>query len=120
MKQSHHALSYVEITVQDLGRAREFYGRAFGWRFNDYGPDYAGVQAPDGDGEVGGLSVGSPTGPGGVLALLFSEDVDASAAAVAAAGGALVDPPYEYPGGRRFVFTDPDGNRLGVYQPSDG
>ncbi len=120
MKESHHALSYVEISVSDLARAREFYAQAFGWRFNDYGPDYAGIQAADGDGEVGGLAAGGGAGPGGVVALVFSEDVDASAAAVEAAGGSLVDPPYAYPGGRRFLFTDPDGNRLGVYQPSDG
>jgi uncharacterized protein len=120
VKQAHHAINYVEISVQDLGRAREFYERAFDWRFNDYGPDYAGIQAPDGDGEVGGLGVGRSSGPGGVIVLVYSEDLEASAAAVEAAGGTLVDPPYTYPGGRRFIFADPDGNQLGVYQPSDG
>jgi predicted enzyme related to lactoylglutathione lyase len=120
MKQTHLAIGYVEISVQDMSRARDFYAQAFGWRFNDYGPDYSGIQAPDGDGEAGGLGVGRPTGPGGVLALVYSEDLDATAAAVESAGGALVEPPYEYPGGRRFVFADPDGNQLGVYQPSDG
>ena len=87
MKQSHHAISYIEISVADLARSREFYGQAFGWRFNDYGPDYAGIQTADGGGEVGGLGVGRATGPGGVVALLLSEDLDASLAAV--------------PGGRR-------------------
>ena len=115
MKQSHHAISYIEISVADLARSREFYGQAFGWRFNDYGPDYAGIQTADGGGEVGGLGVGRATGPGGVVALLLSEDLDA----VQAAGGSVVEAPYDYPGGRRFIFGDPDGNVLGVYQPSD-
>ena len=39
--------------------------------------------------------------------------------AVEAAGGSVVEKPYDYPGGRRFIFGDPDGNVLGVYQPSD-
>jgi uncharacterized protein len=119
MNSSHHALDYVEISVTDLARAREFYGQAFGWRFNDYGPDYAGIQTADGGGEVGGLGVGRDTGPGGVLALLRSDDLDASVAAVEAAGGSVVEAPYDYPGGRRFFFGDPDGNVLGAYQPSD-
>ena len=46
-------------------------------------------------------------------------NVDASLAAVEAAGGSVVEGPYDYPGGRRFIFGDPDGNVLGVYQPSD-
>ena len=41
MDTTHHVLDYVEINVTDLARAREFYGQAFGWRFNDYGPEYA-------------------------------------------------------------------------------
>ncbi len=72
----HHRSSHTtrsttsRSSVTDLARAREFYGQAFGWRFNDYGPDYAGIQAADGGGEVGGLGVGRATGPGGVVALL--------------------------------------------------
>ncbi len=47
---------------------------------------------------------------------LESDDVDASLDAVRAAGGAIVEPLEPYPGGRRFTFTDPAGNWLGVYQ----
>ena len=118
MTETHHAISYVEISVTDMARARSFYGGAFGWGFNDYGPDYAGIRAPDGDGEVGGLGVGRPSGPGGVLALLYSDDLDATLSAVEGAGGKVTEAPYEYPGGRRFLFSDPDGNVLGVFQLS--
>ena len=37
----HHAIDYVELTVSDLEQAKRFYTQAFGWRFNDYGPEYA-------------------------------------------------------------------------------
>ena len=47
--------------------------------------------------------------------LLFSEDLDATVDAIRAAGGSITAEPYEFPGGRRFEFTDPSGNRLGVY-----
>jgi hypothetical protein len=58
----HHAINYVEITVTDMDAAQHFYGTAFGWRFTDYAPVYAGIQAPEGDGEVGGLSLGQHLG----------------------------------------------------------
>ena len=47
--------------------------------------------------------------------LLFSDDLDATLAAVAAAGGEIVNGPYDFPGGRRFHFVDPSGNELGVW-----
>ena len=94
--------------------AQHFYGTAFGWRFTDYAPAYAGIQAPEGDGEVGGLSLGQSVEPGGPLVLLYSDDLDATVAAVKNAGGTIAEEPYAFPGGRRFTFFDPSGNRLGV------
>jgi uncharacterized protein len=113
----HHSIDYVELVVQDLDTARRFYGEAFGWTFVDYGPTYAGIASSTGDGsEVGGLLLsdqGRP--PGGPLVLLYSDDLDATQSAITAAGGAVVQGPYEFPGGRRLHFTDPSGNELGVW-----
>jgi uncharacterized protein len=110
-----HAINYVEITVTDMEAAQHFYGTAFGWRFTDYAPAYAGIQAPEGDGEVGGLSLDQSVEPGGPLVLLYSDDLDATVAAVKDAGGTIAEEPYAFPGGRRFTFFDPSGNRLGVW-----
>ncbi|MBT2517634.1 hypothetical protein J7E29_09340 [Streptomyces sp. ISL-90] len=52
---------------------------------------------------------------GGPLVLLYSDDLDITAAAVTDAGGEIVNGPYEFPGGRRFHFVDPSGNELGVW-----
>lgn len=115
MANLHHSIDYIELGAPELAATRAFYESAFGWRFNEYGPDYLGIAAPEGDGEVGGLNrTGSP-GRGGVLVILYSDDLDATAAAVRAAGGEVVEGPYEFPGGRRFHFTDPSGNELGVW-----
>ena len=113
----HHAIDYVELTVTDLEAAKRFYADAFGWRFNDYGPDYAGIRSPHGESapEVGGLRRDEQTRAGGPLVLLYSDDLDQSVAAVTSAGGTVVSGPYEFPGGRRFHFTDPSGNELGVW-----
>ncbi|WP_439031395.1 VOC family protein [Gordonia terrae] len=117
----HHAIDYVELTVTDLDAARTFYADAFGWQFNDYGPAYAGIVNPTGADapEVGGLAAGDTAAPrGGPLVLLYSEDLDATADRVRASGGEIVNGPYTFPGGRRFHFTDPSGNELGVWATS--
>ncbi|TIX52629.1 MAG: VOC family protein, partial [Mesorhizobium sp.] len=33
-------IDYVEFSVGDIARSRDFYGKAFGWSFKDYGPSY--------------------------------------------------------------------------------
>ncbi|GAB3585538.1 VOC family protein [Amycolatopsis endophytica] len=113
----HHAIDYIELTVTDMSAAQQFYGEAFGWTFTDYGPGYAGIRNPLGGAapEVGGLAAGTPPGQGGPLVLLYSADLDRSVEAVRAAGGQVVHGPYDFPGGRRFHFTDPSGNELGVW-----
>lgn len=50
--------------------------------------------------------------------LLFSDDLDASVAGVEAAGGTVTEGPYDFPGGRRFLFADNSGNVLGVWAKS--
>lgn len=112
---AHHAIDYLELTVRDLAAATRFYTAAFGWQFTDYGPEYAGIQ---GEGrEQGGLRVDAKyVGVrGGPLPILFSAQLDDTFAKVKAAGGVIVTPPFEFPGGRRFHFTDPSGNELAVW-----
>jgi predicted enzyme related to lactoylglutathione lyase len=115
MSHVHHTIDYIELGVSDLAAAQTFYGQAFGWEFNDYGPDYSGIRDATGDGEVGGLHPGGPSGPGGALVLLWSDDLDATVSSVEAAGGTVTEGPYDFPGGRRFLFADPSGNVLGVW-----
>lgn len=110
---THHAIDYIEFTVSDISEAKRFYADAFGWAFTDYGPDYAGIQGDDG--EVGGLARSDEPRQGGPLVILYSDDLEASLAAVRAAGGSIVKEPFAFPGGRRFHFADPSGNELAVW-----
>ena len=116
-----HGIEYVEFAVDDLEQAKAFYAKALGWAFNDYGGEYAGIKDPSNpDHEFGGLNPlsESPRG-GGVLALARTDDVEADVASVLAAGGRIAIELHEYPGGRRFMFADPWGNVVGVYQPNE-
>lgn len=109
----HHAIDYIEFTVTEMAKAKRFYEAAFGWRFTNYGPGYAGIQK-DG-GEAGGLRLESTVTKGGPLVILYSSDLDASFANVREAGAKITKDPFEFPGGRRFQFEDPSGNELAVW-----
>lgn len=105
-------IDYVEFAVSDIARAKAFYGAAFGWTFADYGPDYCEFA----DGRLkGGFTTLSPPRPGGPLVILYGDDLPALVAHVEAAGGRIAKPIYDFPGGRRFHFLDPDGHELAVW-----
>lgn len=113
---AHHGVDYIEFSVTDLAVSKAFYERAFGWRFNTYGPGYAGfVDGARGEREAGGLEVVDRVARGGPLVVLFSSDLEASLEQVRAAGATIVKEIFSFPGGRRFELEDPDANRLAVY-----
>ena len=106
------AINYIELAVADIARAKAFYGEAFGWTFTDYGPAYCEFS----DGHMkGGFDAGAPVRPGGPLVVLYGADLEDTQARVEAAGGKIVKPVFDFPGGRRFHFTDPDGYELAVW-----
>jgi predicted enzyme related to lactoylglutathione lyase len=52
--------------------------------------------------------------------ILYSKDLEKTLRAVREAGGKIVREPFAFPGGRRFQFTDPSGNELGVWSQAPG
>ena len=114
MSQSDHnrRIDYIELPVTDVAAAKKFYGAAFGWSFEDYGPDYASFA----DGRItGGFRQEAKVARGGPLVVIYALDIAALEAAVKKAGGKIVKPTFSFPGGRRFHFTDPSGNELAVW-----
>ncbi|MBA3556233.1 MAG: hypothetical protein H0W29_15965 [Gemmatimonadales bacterium] len=49
------------------------------------------------------------------MIVIFAVDLTGAEARVREAGGSIVKPPFSFPGGRRFHFTDPSGNELAVW-----
>src|ERR1700761_1100678 len=98
-------LDYLELPGGDLPAQKAFYADAFGWRFTDYGPDYAAFA----EGLDGGFYAGAGAAP---VPVLYAHDLEAMQAKVPQAGGTIVRPIFDFPGGRRFHFRDPAGNEL--------
>ena len=104
-------IDYVEFPAGDLPATKAFYTQAFGWSFTDYGPGYASMS----EGLDGGFHADAAEAVTKPLVILFAHDLEAMEAKVRAAGGTITRPIFSFPGGRRFHFTDPSGNELGVF-----
>jgi predicted enzyme related to lactoylglutathione lyase len=83
-------IDYIEFSVSDIARSRDFYGKAFGWSFKDYGPSYCEFN----DGRLtGGFALageGNPGGPikaGGPLVILYADDLSDTQRRVEEVGG---------------------------------
>jgi hypothetical protein len=110
---------WVDVSTPDIEATREFYGALFGWTFH-----------PDPRPEAGGYAVfalggrraaaAAPTSAGqpvGWTTYVASDDVEATAARVAAAGGAVIAGPLDVlDAGRALVARDPTGAVFGVWQ----
>lgn len=108
-------IDYVEFPARDLNATKAFFSRVFGWEFEDHGPDYCSFQAPGLKGGFFRSRLHSHTEQGGALLVLHSPDLEASESRVVQAGGLITQPIFAFPGGRRFHFTEPSGNELGVW-----
>jgi predicted enzyme related to lactoylglutathione lyase len=105
-------IDYIELPSTDIARTKRFYSSAFGWKFEDYGPDYASFM----DGRLAGGFTKDIAAPArGLLLVLYSSDLAAMQKKILSAGGTIVKDTFSFPGGRRFHFADPDGNELAVW-----
>ena len=103
-------LDYIELPGGDLPATKVFYATAFGWRFQDYGPEYAAFD----EGMDGGFD-GQADAVGAPLPVLYAHDLEAMQARVEAAGAVILRRIFAFPGGRRFHFRDPAGNEMAVW-----
>jgi uncharacterized protein len=113
----NHKVNYIEFSTTSIPKSKAFYSKVFGWEFQDWGEDYISFGSESG-GIDGGFRRGpapEKTGESAALIVLYSSDLKATEAAIMAAGGSIVVPTFEFPGGRRFHFSDGAGNVLAVW-----
>ena len=117
MSRQHHSVNYIELPLVDHASTKSFYQSIFGWEFQDWGPDYlcftgAGI-------DLGFSRELSPSGLGkGVLVILYSKDLEKTEVAVRQTDQQVVRETFDFPGGRRFHFADPNGNEIAVWSES--
>jgi predicted enzyme related to lactoylglutathione lyase len=106
-------MDYVEFPATDIPRTKQFYQQVFGWKFEDYGPDYTSFV----DGRIAGgfTAERKGTAGSGPLVVIYAVDLERVQSTVKKEGGRIVKEIFSFPGGRRFHFTDPSGNELAVW-----
>jgi predicted enzyme related to lactoylglutathione lyase len=114
MDQSDHnfQMDYIEFPATDIEATKRFYNAVFGWSFTDFGPNYTSFF----DGRLGGgFIMSAQPVKGGALVVLYAKSLEETRRKVIDAGGRIVVETFEFPGGRRFHFADPNGNELAVW-----
>ncbi len=104
-------IDYVEFGTGRIAESREFFARAFGWEFTEYGPQYVAFNNAGIDGGLDGTE-GATKMP---LVVLKSDNLEGAQKQIEAAGGKIVKEIFSFPGGRRFHFVEPGGNELAVW-----
>lgn len=114
---------HFELIAKDPEKLKEFYSSLFGWRHEDYpGMDYAMMHSDAKSGINGGIGSDTTGLPPGLGIYVQVEEVEKSLAHACKLGATKVlQEPYDMPGVGRFaVFTDPEGNRIGLWKVSAG
>ncbi|MFE9421968.1 VOC family protein [Kitasatospora sp. NPDC006697] len=110
-----HTVAWFDVSTPDAPRARRFYQEMFGWPVNVLDDTYSLVGDADGR-PTGGIGQAGPGSPYTGIAVYFRvADVETALARAEELGGARRLEPRALPGmGRMAVFTDPDGNVVGL------
>ncbi len=108
-------LDYVELPAQSVAAQKRFYSDAFGWEFTSYGESYAAHEkdpcqfALNGSGHHQSKTA---------LPVIRVPDIAEAYKSVMKAGGTITLEIFDFPGGRRFHFNDPEGQPMAVYEPA--
>lgn len=121
---------HFEIHAADVERAKAFYAAVFGWTYEDWtafaGMPYVGcITGEEGTPGINGAimqrqgdnpDAGAPVA--GAVLTIGVGDFDATASAIADAGGVVALPKYPLTGmAWQGYFVDTEGNVFGVHQP---
>ena len=116
---THGAPNWVDLATRDIDGATSFYRELFGWSIekttSPLGDYYIGKTA---DRQVGGMMELGPdqaeTPP--MWTTFFNvDDVDDTVVRIEAAGGKVLQAPFDIPEARIAIVTDPTGAMFGLF-----
>ncbi|MFD1205601.1 MULTISPECIES: VOC family protein [Sporosarcina] len=125
-------LIHFEIHVDDMERAKKFYGEVFGWSFQDWS-DYAGmpyfgaVTGDDAEVGINGALMKRQSAPpevgqalNGYACTMAVEDYDVTEEKILANGGVVAKSKHALPGlAWQGYYHDTEGNIFGIHQPDE-
>lgn len=112
-------INYLEIPARDLSATKSFFTSVFDWSFTDYGPEYTAFSNQGIDGGFFQSDKIMSTDSGSALIVFYSENLEQTQANIEQASGTIIKEIFSFPGGRRFHFSDTNGNEFAVWSESD-
>jgi len=109
----HNEIDLIEFPVkspEELKQTRDFFRNVFDWKYTDWGDDYS--DTTDSGASSGVNADGGASMP---LTVIYSDNLEKIKALVVKNGGKIIVDTYSFPGGKRFHFTEPNGNELAVW-----
>jgi predicted enzyme related to lactoylglutathione lyase len=122
---------HFEMPAEDRARVKKFYEEVFGWKMTQLGPEMGeyllAATSPLDENNMhinkGAINGGFyQKGEAGTIPhiVISVEDLAKHMEVVQNAGGKIQGEPMDIPGIGKFVmFTDSEGNRVGMLQPKD-
>lgn len=111
----HEKINYVEFPSKNIEATKTFFTSVFGWSFSDYGPDYTTFFNEGINGGFFKSDLMTSTENGSALIVFYSKNLEDTRLKIENAGGSIIKPIFSFPGGRRFHFSDPNGNEYAVW-----
>ncbi|WP_298473216.1 VOC family protein [uncultured Maribacter sp.] len=108
----NNKINFIELQATDLEEIKKFYGNTFGWTFTDYGDVYCDFHEA---GISGGFAKTDTITTGGTLIVLYHSNLSIAQKNVIQNGGKITKEIFSFPGGSRFEFIDPSGNKLAIW-----
>lgn len=115
----NNKISYVEFPSKDIDATKEFFSKAFNWTFTDFGPEYTAFANQGIDGGFYKSDLISSTKNGSTLIVLYSDNLEQTQLKIEECEGKIIKPIFPFPGGRRFHFSDPNGNEYAVWSDKE-
>jgi uncharacterized protein len=128
-----NSVVHFEMPYDNRQRMTKFYESAFGWHTQMLGEEMgnyvlatttdSGEDGPKRPGAInGGFFARKPDWPGQHPSVVIAvDDIKAAVRKVRDAGGTVLGEPMEIPGVGHYVsFTDTEGNRVSMLQPTRG
>ncbi|TQV89010.1 VOC family protein [Aliikangiella coralliicola] len=113
--EKHHKINYIEFPVKNIPETKAFFAQVFEWQFVDYGDDYCAVSNAALDAGFFQSDQIMTTSNGSALIVIYSEQLEQTHQKILEANGQITKPIFSFPGGRRFHFSDLNGNEYAVW-----
>lgn len=119
---SDHPIVHIELSADDPMAAGKFYAEVFGWEIQHMPEmDYVTFGAEPGPGGGFNKVDNEMTKTGDILIYIQTSDIETSLNKIESLGGQTLVPKTEIPNiGWFAIFTDPTGNRVGLFTGLEG